>query len=467
MQLQLLINGKLETGGLLLDVIDPATGEVFAKCARATASQANAAVNAAHDAFNAWSKTPLRERQACLVKAAEAVEQHRDELAELLTRENGKPLAEASAEVAGAAYLLRHYSGVDIPVEVIDDSPQRRVELRREPLGVVAAILPWNFPVFMAAAKIAQALLAGNTIVVKPAPTTPLATLALGEKLKDVLPDGVLNIIVDANDLGEVLTAHPLVRKVSFTGSTVTGIKVMNAASATLKRVTLELGGNDAGIVLDDCDPDEIAPKLFWAAFSNNGQICAAVKRLFVHESLHDALCESLAAIAQKVVVGPGLDQGTQLGPLQNRMQFERVKDLIETSRQDGAIIAGGAALERPGYFMRPTIVRDLPDDARLIKEEQFGPVLPIIKYASLDDAIARANATSYGLGASVWSNDLARANAVAERLEAGTVWINQHADVSPAIPFAGSKMSGIGSEYAEDGLNGLTQIKVVNVLKA
>jgi acyl-CoA reductase-like NAD-dependent aldehyde dehydrogenase len=467
MQLQLLINGKLESGGMLLDVIDPATGEVFVKCARATADQANSAVEAAHAAFSVWSKTPLKERQLCLVKAAEAIEQHNYELAELLTRENGKPLAEAAAEVGGAAYLLRHYSGVDLPVEVIEDSPQRRVELRREPLGVVAAILPWNFPVFMAAAKIAQALLAGNTIVVKPAPTTPLATLALGEKLKDIFPDGVLNIIADANDLGGVLTAHPLVRKVSFTGSTATGIKVMSSSSSTLKRVTLELGGNDAGIVLDDCDPDEIAPKLFWAAFSNNGQICAAIKRLFVHESLYEALCESLTAIAGEIVVGAGLDEGTQLGPLQNSMQFERVKDLIETARRDGVIVAGGMVLDRPGYFISPTIVRDLADDARLINEEQFGPVLPLIKYTDLDDVISRANATSYGLGASVWSNNIARASAVAERLEAGTVWINQHADVSPAIPFAGAKMSGIGAEYAKDGLSGLTQIKVVNVLKA
>ncbi|GAA0709325.1 aldehyde dehydrogenase family protein [Vreelandella titanicae] len=466
MPFDMLIKGRLEKGAKLMDVIDPSTREVFAQCARASAEQVNLAVDAAAAAFDEWSSTPLAQRQAVLARVADVIEANTEELARLLTKEQGKPLAEATTEVGGAAYLFRHYSSVDIPIRVIEETESGRVELHRRPLGVVGAILPWNFPVFMASGKIAPALLAGNTMVLKPAPSTPLTTLRLGELLKDIIPAGTLNIITDCNDLGPLLTSHPKVRKIAFTGSTQTGLKVMSSVAADLKRLTLELGGNDAGIVLDDCDPKQVAPLLFKAAFANNGQVCVAMKRLYVPEKLYDAVCEELAGIANKAVVGPGLEEGVELGPIQNREQYEKLKALIEESRWDGEIIAGGDCPQRPGYFINPTIVRDIAEGSRLVDEEQFGPVLPVIKYADLNDAVYRANATSYGLGNSVWSPNVSRAHEVACRLDSGTVWVNQHGVVTPTTPFAGAKLSGFGVEFAEEGLAELTQVKVVNVTK-
>lgn len=466
MNYQLLIGGELNTGEGVIDVVDPATGEVFEQCARASARHLEMAVQAAHRAFEGWSRTALPVRRAVLVDIADALETHQDALAGLLVREQGKPLADAQWELAGAIYIFRYYAALEIPVKVLEDSPQRRVELHHQPLGVVGAILPWNFPVFMAAAKIAATLLTGNTLVLKPAPSTPLATLHLGALIKDVVPAGVLNLIADANDLGPLMTAHPLIRKIGFTGSTQTGIKVMGAAAPTLKRLTLELGGNDAGIMLDDCDPETVAPALFKAAFINNGQTCVAMKRLYVPDALYDETCAALAKMANETVVGPGLEPASQLGPVQNRAQFERVRNLIESARQHGTIIAGGAQPSPCGFFIRPTIVRDIQDGTPLVDEEQFGPVLPIIRYTDLDTAITLANNTPYGLGNSVWSADLDRACAVARQLDSGTVWINQHADVGPDIPFGGAKLSGIGAEYAEQGIADLTQLKVINVAR-
>ena len=250
--------------------------------------------------------------------------------------------------------------------------------------------------------------------MVKPAPTTPLATLRFAELIKDVLPPGVLNVITDANDLGDEMTKHPDIRKISFTGSTATGKKVMASAAQTLKRITLELGGNDAGIVLDDVDPKKVAPGIFDGAFQNTGQVCIAIKRLYVHESVYDEMCNELVELAKSAVVGDGVKQGTKLGPLQNKMQYEKVKGFLEDARKNGKIVAGGAAMDRPGYFIDPTIVRDIAEGSQLVDEEQFGPVLPVIKYSDKDDAIRRANATTYGLGGSVWSSDIKRAHEVA-----------------------------------------------------
>ncbi|WP_230965298.1 aldehyde dehydrogenase family protein [Burkholderia pseudomultivorans] len=466
MQYELLIDGKLVKGDGIIAVIDPATGHAFAHCAKASPRHVDDAVGAAQRAFAPWSRRALAERQAVLHAIADIVEANRDELARLLTQEQGKPLNDSLWEVDGATYIFRHYAATDLPVKIIADDATRRVEAYRQPLGPVAAILPWNFPLFMAAAKIAPALLTGNTLVLKPAPTTPLATLRLGALCVGAIPAGVLNILADENDIGPLLTAHPGIRKVAFTGSTQTGIKVMGAVVPTMKRLTLELGGNDAGIVLDDCDPKAIAEGLYAAAFTNNGQICVAMKRLYVPDALYDDVCSELRAIVTSKVVGPGLDPRSQLGPIQNRQQFEKVKALIETSRRDGKILCGGEASAEGGYFIQPTLVRDISDDAPLVKEEQFGPVLPIIRYQQLEDAIARANATPFGLGNSVWSPNLARAHAVAQQLDSGTVWINKHGDVTPDVPFAGAKMSGIGTEYAEDGLHELTQLKVINVGK-
>jgi acyl-CoA reductase-like NAD-dependent aldehyde dehydrogenase len=331
---------------------------------------------------------------------------------------------------------------------------------------VVAAITPWNFPLLILAFEVAPALLAGNTVVIKPAPTTPLTTLRFGELCARVLPAGVVNVVADQDDLGAVLTSHPDIAKVAFTGSTATGKKVMASAAGTLKRLTLELGGNDAAIVLDDADPGEVAAKVYAAAMVNAGQSCIAIRRLYVHGSLHDALCDELGRLARESVVGDGLLPGTRMGPIQNRGPFERVKGLLDDARRDSTVAAGGGVLDRAGYLVPPTIVRDLPDSARLVREVQFGPVPPVLRYSDIDDAVAGANDTEFGLGGSVWSPDHERAFGVATRLNAGTVWVNKHHDLGPDIPFGGAKQSGIGVEPGREGLAEFTQATVINVAK-
>ncbi len=463
---KLLIGGKLVDGDMTMDVINPATEEVAAKAPRASKAQLDQAVAAAKAAFPAWAKTPIAERKQVMLKLAETLEANAADLGRILTQEQGKPVGDATGESYAAAGLLRYYASLDLPVHVIEDTDTKKVEARRKPLGVIGAIVPWNFPLILMGTKIAPALLAGNTIVLKPAPTTPLATLKFCELIKDIIPAGVINVIADANDLGGEMTKHPDIRKISFTGSTATGRKVMGGAADTLKRITLELGGNDAGIVLDDVDPKTVAPKIFQGAFMNSGQVCVALKRLYVHESIYDEMCEELIALAKSAVVGDGLQQGTTLGPLQNKMQFEKVKELLEDAKKHGTAISGGDVPEK-GYFIRPTIVRDISDGTRLVDEEQFGPVLPVIKYSDYDDVIARANASPYGLGGSVWSSNSERAHEVAERMDSGTIWINQHIDLPPNVPFGGSKQSGLGTEMGEEGLYEFTQLSVISEAKA
>jgi acyl-CoA reductase-like NAD-dependent aldehyde dehydrogenase len=464
-QYKMLINGRLEDGVATIDVINPATEEVLAACPRASKAQLNDAVAAAKAAFPAWSGLTVEARKKHLGAIADIIEAHADELGRLLTQEQGKPLADATGEAKGLAFMFRYFSKFDLAGKTLEEGDKRKVELRRKPLGVVALIVPWNFPLIILGSKVPPALLAGNTLVLKPAPTTPLATLRFAELIKDALPPGVLNVITDANDLGGELTKHPDVRKISFTGSSGTGKKVMSSAAETIKRVTLELGGNDAGIVLDDVDPKTAAPGIFNGAFRNSGQICVAMKRLYVHESIYDKMCEELTSLAETAVVGDGLEQGTQFGPLQNRMQFEKVQEILEDARRHGNVLGGGNVPGK-GFFIRPTIVRDIQDGTRLVDEEQFGPVLPVIKYSDPEDALARANASPYGLGASVWSSDPDRAMALAERMDAGTVWINKHAELAANIPFGGAKESGIGVEMGEEGLAEFTQLQVINAAR-
>jgi acyl-CoA reductase-like NAD-dependent aldehyde dehydrogenase len=371
-------------------------------------------------------------------------------------------------EVMGAAIWFRYTASLEIPTEVLQDDEQGRIELRRRPLGVVAAITPWNFPLLLAVWKIAPALLAGNSVVIKPSPFTPLTTLKLGEILRPILPPGVVNVLSGGNELGSWMTGHPIPRKISFTGSVATGKKVAAAAAPDLKRTTLELGGNDPAIVLGDVDPRATAQKIFWGAFENSGQICSAIKRVYVPEALYGTLVNELAELARSVKVGNGLEAGTQLGPLNNAPQFERVKELVEDARKNGArIVTGGKPLADKGYFYAPTIVADIDDGARLVDEEQFGPALPVIPYRNVEDAIERANATHFGLSASVWSGDAEQATAVARQLECGTAWVNQHLAIAPNLPFGGAKWSGIGVENGPWGLLGFTEIQVVNVAKA
>jgi acyl-CoA reductase-like NAD-dependent aldehyde dehydrogenase len=462
----LLINGRMVAGDKTMPVINPATEETIADCPRASVDQLNQAVAAAKAAFPAWSATSIGERQKAIVRIAETIEKNSGELARILTQEQGKPIADATGEVMGMAGFFRYFATLDLPVRIIEDSDGRKVEAHRKPLGVIGAIIPWNYPLLILAFKLPPALLAGNTLVVKPAPTTPLASLKFAELISGLLPKGVINFITDANDLGDVLTHHPDVRKISFTGSTATGRKVMASAAETLKRITLELGGNDAGVVLDDAQPKKVAKGIFDGAFQNSGQVCLAIKRLYVHESIYDEMCAELALLADAAIVDDGLKQGTTLGPLQNRMQYEKVKGFLDDAKKNGKIVAGGEVIDRPGFFIRPTIVRDISEGSRLVDEEQFGPVLPVLKYSNTDEAIKRANATNYGLGASVWSSDLDRAHDVATKIEAGTVWINKHLDMAPHIPFGGAKHSGLGVEFGEEGLAEFTQLQVINMAR-
>jgi len=326
--------------------------------------------------------------------------------------------------------------------------------------------VPWNFPVLLAVWKIGPALLTGNTLVLKPSPNTPLATLRIAELLRPVLPPGVFNVVTGGDALGPWMTAHPGIDKISFTGSTATGRRVMESAAANLKRLTLELGGNDAAIVLDDVEPALAAQKVFQGAMYNAGQICVAVKRAYVPEGMYEEFCEEIAELARNTVVDDGAKQGAKVGPVQNAMQFEKVKALIADAKQRGTVLAGGEALDRPGYFIPPTIVRDLDDDAPLVREEQFGPVLPVLKYRDIEEVIARANDSDYGLGGTIWGRDVARATEVAMKIDSGTVWVNQHLAIDPRIPFRGSKQSGLGGELGQSGLHEYTQAHIVNAVE-
>lgn len=463
---KLLINGALVEGDAKLDVLNPATEEVVATCARASKAQLDQAVEAANAAFPAWRAKPIDERRAVLVAIADALQANIQDLARLLVQEQGKPLQDAMGEVFGASAFFRYFSSLDLSPKVVANDDKSRIEVRRKPLGVVGCIIPWNFPVMLMAFKVPAALLAGNTVIVKPAPTTPLTALKFGEIIKDIVPPGVVNVIADANDLGGELTKHPGVRKISFTGSTETGKKVMASAADALKRISLELGGNDALIVLDDVDPKETAPKVFGAAMQNAGQVCIAAKRIYVHESIYDQMCDEFAALARNMVVGDGLQQGTQMGPLQNKQQFEKVMGFLDSAKKDGKIIAGGGRKGDKGYFIEPTVVRDIAEGSKLVDEEQFGPVMPVIKYSDPKDAVRRANASEYGLGGSIWAKDSEKAWALAEAMESGSVWVNKHADLQPHLPFGGSKFSGIGSELGEEGLKEFTQVQVLNMAR-
>lgn len=467
MNYSLLIDGGLRAGSGELDVIDPSTGVPFARCARASEADLEAAIAAARLAFPKWASLGWTARREALGVLATAIEARAEEFAELLTAEQGKPLGQARMEVGAAAAAFRFFPAAEIEPKVLVEDDDALVLEHYAPLGVVAVITPWNFPLILMAVKVACALATGNTVVAKPAPTTPLTSLLLGEVAAPLLPAGVLNIIADANDLGGALAGHPDVAKVTFTGSTATGQKVMAGAASTIKRLTLELGGNDVAILLDDVDVQEVAPKVFSAAMFNSGQVCTAAKRTYAPRSKYDAICDALADLARSAVVGDGRDPATTIGPVQNEAQFNKVLDYIEDARHEGTIVAGGEKLNRPGFFIPPTIVRDLPDDARLVREEQFGPVVPVLAYDDIDEVIEKANDSAFGLAGSVWGKNLDRAMAVARQIDTGTVWVNKHLDLRFDVAFGGAKQSGLGREQGTDGLREFVQPRILNVAKS
>jgi acyl-CoA reductase-like NAD-dependent aldehyde dehydrogenase len=451
-----------------IDAINPATEDVIAAVPDATRDQLDAAVASAKAAFPAWSARPLAERQALVSRIGDAIEAYSEDFMRLLTQEQGKPRKGAEWEIGGSMIWCREIATQELPVHISEKTGGRSVETRRVPLGVIGAITPWNFPVLLAIWKIAPALVAGNTMVLKPSPYTSLCSLKLGEILRDILPPGVLNVVSGGNELGAWLTTHNDVRKISFTGSTVTGRKIMASAAGNLKRVTLELGGNDPAIVLPDVDVKETAEKLFWAAFQNSAQFCVAAKRIYIHEDIYDDLAAALVDYARTVKVGDGSEQGIDLGPIQNLMQYEKLKDLLADARAQGQrFLLGGKADDGKGYFMPITIIDNPPEDSRVVVEEAFGPVLPLLKFSDIDDVIARANASDYGLAASVWGKDIAAARAIAERIEAGTVWVNEIHTFSPHVAFGGHKQSGIGIENALEGLAEYTNAQTLVINEA
>jgi acyl-CoA reductase-like NAD-dependent aldehyde dehydrogenase len=361
--------------------------------------------------------------------------------------------------------LLHGAAATEIPVDVFtDDEGAGRVEVRRRPIGVVAAIVPWNFPLALAAWKLAPALVTGNTVVLKPSPFAPVATLRLGEILGAIVPPGVLNVVSGGAAVGERLVTREAVRRVAFTGSQSTGKRVAQLVAGDLKRVSLELGGNDAAIVLADAEPSEIARRIFWGAFANSGQICTAIKRLFVAEEILEPLVAELVALARQTRVGDPFDPATELGPLGNAIQLERVIDIVADARRAGARVRiGGDRIAGPGFFYPPTIVTDIAEGTRLVDDEQFGPVLPVLSFRSPEEAIARANATRFGLSGSIWTGDPARGAALAAQLECGTGWVNQHMVISPHAPFGGWKWSGLGRENGLWGLESFTELQVLH----
>ena len=459
------IDGHAVKSAATFNVYNPSTGAVIGTAPNGTSSELDAAVAAGQEAFQSWSKKSDEELQASCKAVAEIIAAHAEELAVLITQEQGKPLNGLGSrwEVSGAGAWASYTSGLSLPVKVLQNNEQGHVELHRKPLGVVGSITPWNFPVMIAVWHILPALRTGNTVVIKPSPYTPLSTLRLVELMNEVLPSGVVNSVTCddvTGRLGAAMASHSKIRKIVFTGSCATGQKVMQSSALTMKRLTLEMGGNDAGIVLPDCDPKAIAEGLFWGGFLNNGQTCAAMKRLYVHESIHDDVCEHLVAFAKTIPMGDGMNEQSMLGPVQNRMQFDKVARLVADARKKGELLLGGEP--GAGLFFPATIITGLKNGDALVDEEQFGPALPVIRYRDVDDAIRDANDSQNGLGGSVWSQDKEYAKKIALRLECGSVWLNKHGAIQPNAPFGGTKSSGLGVEFTEDGLKEYTDAQVI-----
>lgn len=462
-----LIDGRLVDGADEMPVLDPGTAERIATTPVASSEQLDMAVQAARRALPSWSALGYDERSKVLHAVADVLAAHHEELAQLTTLEQGKPIGEARDDVAWSIDFTRYFADYRLDTEILRDDASSYVELRRKPVGVVGAITPWNFPLFQAVYKLAPALMVGNTMVLKPSPTTPLATMHFAELVREVIPAGVFNVVGDGGELGPLLTSHEGIDKVSFTGSTVTGRRVMAAAGPSLKRLTLELGGNDAAIVLDDADIDKTADGLCNWAFANAGQVCVSIKRIYAPSSLYEPLVEALAQRVSALTVGHGLDPLSQLGPVQNEAAFQKAREALQVAARDGRVVAGGEVLDQPGYYVQPTLVRDLDENSPLVREETFAPIRSVMPYDDLDEVIDRANDTQYGLGGSVWGSDIDRAIEVGARLNVGTSWINHHFQLTPDVPFGGVKQSGLGAEFGRTGIEEFTNVHVVNLKRA
>jgi acyl-CoA reductase-like NAD-dependent aldehyde dehydrogenase len=446
---------------------DAATREIIGHAPVHGLDDLEAAIAAARQAQPAWNALGHAERSRILNAIADDLEANLEELARILSREQGKPLDGPNArfEVGACAVWTRNAANTVLEPEVVFEAGAARSEVHYDALGVVGAIGPWNWPMMITVWQIAPSLRMGNTVVAKPSSFTPLSVLALAEIFNRHLPQGVLTVVSGNREVGAAIAAHRGLDKIMFTGSTEAGRKIVASSAQNLARLTLELGGNDPGIVLAGTDATAIAENLFWGCFINTGQTCAALKRLYVHDSVYDDVVEALAELARALPMGPGLEGGNVLGPLQNQSQFDIVKDLVDDARARGArIVAGGEPAPELGpLFYKATVVADIEDGARLVDEEQFGPAIPVIRYSDIDDAVRRANASEQGLGASVWSDDVDAAVAVAKLIQAGTVWINQHGTLNPDVPFGGTKQSGYGQEFGVAGLKAVAAPKVIS----
>lgn len=461
----LIINGKAVAAAEHFEVRNPSTGAVVGRAPKASVAQLDDAIAAAGSAFRPWSKRPDAERKALCHAVGNKIHDHAEELARLLTMEQGKPLNGLGSrfELGGTEGWTHYTADLDIPVKILQDNNEGRIELHRKPVGVVGSITPWNWPLMIAVWHIIPAIRAGNAVVCKPSPLTPLSTLRMIELMQEVLPPGVVNCVTGEDLIGARMAEHPGIGKIAFTGSGATGKKIMASAAQTLKRLTLELGGNDAAIVLPDVDPKAIAEGLFWGAFINNGQTCAAMKRLYVHDDVYDDVCRELTAYARNIPVGDGLDEKNVLGPVQNPMQHAKVSHLVDAAKSGGGrVLLGGE--KGDGLFFPLTLVADLDNGNPLVDEEQFGPVLPIIRFTDIDDAVARANDNPNGLGGSVWSKNRGKAKEIALELECGSAWVNKHGAIQPNAPFGGIKGSGFGVEFGEEGLLENTTMQVLHL---
>jgi acyl-CoA reductase-like NAD-dependent aldehyde dehydrogenase len=464
---ELTIGGKSVPAHGTFPVLNPFDESVAGQCPQGSIGHVDLAVRSAREAFPAWASRADGERVAKLMQIADLIEKNHGELSTLVTREQGKPQSGpgANLEVGGAAAWTRATASLSLPEEVIQDDAAGRITTKRKPVGVVASITPWNWPLLIATWHVMPAIRVGCTVVIKPSPFTPLSTLRLVQLMNEVLPPGVINVVTGGSDVGNHLTNHAGIDKVVFTGSIATGKKVMESASRSLKRITLELGGNDAGIVLPGTNIEPLLERLFWGCFINAGQTCAALKRLYVHESQYEEVVAKLAAYVANIPVGNGLDPKTLIGPVSNRMQLDKVMALVEDARTRGArIVTGGSKSEGSGLVYPLTVIADATDQMRVVAEEQFGPVIPVIRYRTVEEAIQRANSLDVGLGGSIWGNDIEVAARYASQLECGTAWVNQHGALHPMAPFGGVKASGIGVEFNVDGLKEYTTVQVVNI---
>lgn len=463
------INGQLRGTTQTRHGINPATKKPNPEVPVSTQQDVDDAVVAGRAAFKTWKKSTRDERAKGLTDLAAALKHYGDQFAKLLTEEQGKPLAAAAGEVGAGQIWLSGTAQFRLEDEVVEDNDQRQVLVRNTPLGVGAAIVPWNFPIHLAIGKIAPAIMTGNVVIVKPSPFTPYCGLKLVELAQSFFPPGVIQALSGDDNLGPWLTAHPDIDKISFTGSTATGKKVMESAAKTLKRVTLELGGKDAAIITKNADVATMAPFIAELAFANSGQVCLAVKRIYIHEDIYEAFREALVAHVKTLKFGDGQKAGITHGPIQNSMQYERVRGFFTDIEKEGWKVAVGGKNDdlSPGYFIQPTIIDNPAESSRIVTEEPFGPILPILSYKTEEEVIERANNTRMGLGASVWTKDLDEAKRIATQLEAGSVWVNAHLELHPSYPFGGHKESGLGHEFGLSGMKQWCNVQTIYLKKA